>query len=92
MNTQKYDRNALLDTLRGEVIQVTFSKVDGSERVMLCTINPALIPSEFYPKIEANGEPIKTIKENLNIIRAFDIEKLGWRSFRIDSIKSVIVP
>jgi hypothetical protein len=64
-------------------VLVSFTKQDGSERDMLCTLIEAKIPEDQRPK----GEK-ETIK-NDDAIRVFDIEKQGWRSFRWDTIKTV---
>lgn len=68
-----------------ENVLVTFTKKDGSERVMRCTLSESRIPAEFAPK---NSGASKTSDE---AIAVFDIEANGWRSFRWDSIKSVEV-
>jgi len=68
--------------LNDNVLEVTFTKVDGTERVMMCTLNPTLLP-----KIEESTEPKKERKENLNVVPCYDLEAKGWRSFRLDSVK-----
>jgi hypothetical protein len=37
-------------TLREGVAEVTFTKVDGTERIMKCTLKSDLIPIEYTPK------------------------------------------
>lgn len=79
--TTKYTRDELLNALRGKPAPyITFTKADGSERIMWCTLNDGYIPDADKPKNE------KQIKENLDVIRAYDLEKEAWRSFRIDSV------
>lgn len=73
--------NVLKNLLSLGTLQVTFTKKDGTERVMKCTTKPSCIPEDMQPI----GESI--IKENKEVLRAFDIENNGWRAFRIDSIK-----
>lgn len=68
--------------LTAGTLQVTFTKKDGTERVMKCTTALDLIPEDKQPKGESD------IKENTEVVRAFDIENNGWRAFRIDSIKN----
>jgi glutaredoxin len=70
----------------GAVVSVTFTKVDGTERTMLCTQNPNII-TETYTAPESNKER----KPNPGVVAVYDIEKQGWRSFRLDSIKSYMV-
>lgn len=83
MNTMKYTRDNLKDVLNAGYATVTFTKADGSNRVMECTLRHDLIPEANRPKGESQ------IKENLDTIRVFDIEKNAWRSFRVDSVISV---
>ena len=72
-------RDRIVKDLRLGNVEVLFTKKDGTERKMLCTL--INIPAEHQPKNE--------IEYAENTIRVFDIEKQGWRSFRLDSIKSV---
>lgn len=69
--------------LREREATVVFTKKDGSQRTMRCTLNEAKIPVEHRPK----GESVR--KENDNVLAVFDTEKAGWRSFNMDSIISV---
>ena len=69
----------LQELLRSNIVEVKFTKVDGTERVMKCTLDPNRIPKEHYPKTEGVFPPE-------NIQRVWDIEKEGWRSFRVDSV------
>lgn len=64
------------------IIEVTFTKKDGTERVMKCTTKSSNIPEEKQPI----GE--ETSKENTEIVRVYDVEHDGWRSFRVDSVTS----
>lgn len=69
----------------GEVT-VTFTKKDGSERVMKCTTSSSLVPQE---PVTESLEPKREKKVNEDICPVYDIEAKGWRSFRWDSIKEV---
>lgn len=73
---------AIKNLLSTGTLQVTFTKKDGTERIMKCTTDSAFIPEDKQPSGES------TIKENTEVVRAFDIENNGWRAFRVDSIKS----
>ena len=74
------DRAKLVERLeRGEVI-VTFTKKDGTERVMKCTLHEGVIPV-----IETKGAR----KPNDEVLAVWDMDKNAWRSFRLDSIKHV---
>ena len=67
-------------------VKVTFTKKDGTERVMECTLAPSLVPEE--PIVE-NAEPKREKKVNEDTCPVYDTEAKGWRSFRWDSIKQV---
>jgi len=62
--------------------EVVFTKKDGTERKMLCTINQNYINEEAKPK--GTGR----VKSD-EALAVFDVELQEWRSFRFDSIKSV---
>lgn len=64
---------------------VEFIKKDGTERKMLCTLDPELL-QEFV--MEKKGKPRKASEEALSV---YDLEANAWRSFRYDSVKSVIL-
>lgn len=86
MNTAKYSRADLLTALRNNKVVVTFTKVDGTKRDMLCTLRESLIPSDKAPK------NTKKIKENDSVIKVFALgEADGWRSFRVDSVTGMTV-
>jgi hypothetical protein len=79
--------NAFTEWLKGalktNIVDVTFTKKDGTERLMKCTLDP-----EILPKIEIK-EDAKPRKESTTSIRVFDTEKNEWRSFTIKSVKNV---
>lgn len=79
-----FEREWLLEILRSGKVTVRFTKNDGSERKMLCTLMENEIPSEKMPK---NSEKAK----NDGVIPVFDVEKQDWRSFRIDSVVSISI-
>ena len=75
-------REALVKSLQKNIMSVVFTKVNGEERTMNCTLNEHLLP-------ETIGESTK--KENLEVLAVWDIDKDSWRSFRLDSIKALTV-
>jgi hypothetical protein len=64
---------------------VEFIKKDGTERKMLCTLDPELLQELV---MEEKGKPRKASEEALSV---YDLEANAWRSFRYDSVKSVIL-
>ena len=73
--TEQYLKN-------GETITVTFTKKDGTERVMLCTRNMAAIPEDKHPKGDGKTKAA-------HLIVAVDLEKGEWRSFDESSVLAV---
>jgi hypothetical protein len=83
-----FERDTILNDLRSNVIEVTFTKVNGDERLMRCTLMPNLLPPIYKSDIT---EEKKFHKENPNVISAWDVQSNGWRSFRVDSVQYVQV-
>jgi hypothetical protein len=78
-----FDKQTIKETLRNGIHQVVFTKKDGTERTMLCTLSEEVIPQEHKPK-EGTAH-----KVNDTVLAVFDVEKQGWRSFTIADVKSV---
>ena len=64
--------------------QVTFTKVDGTERKMPCTLKPDLLP-----QIEISENKNTTRKENTEVLRVFVTDINQWRSFRVENFKDI---
>lgn len=76
------------------VLVVTFTKKDGTERVMRCTRKLDLIPTDQHPTT-----PIQTAEQiaaavpgtvkyrDPQLFSVFDLEANGWRSFRYAALK-----
>lgn len=78
------DKEQLKSMLTEAVATVTFTKTDGSERIMKCTLDPS-----FFPIVEKDPTKIvKERKENSDLLSVWDIDNNGWRSFKLSSIKS----
>jgi hypothetical protein len=71
--------------LSASTVIVTFEKADGSMREMTATLQPGYLPETK----EQNTTPAR--KDNPDVVTVWDIENAGWRSFRIDRIKSLLV-
>ena len=81
----KYTRNKIVRMLRGAECKVTFTKVsDGSTRVMRCTLQDEVL--DEYDVVTSGDK-----KPNPDVVNCFDLEAEDWRSFRVDSVKSVVV-
>jgi hypothetical protein len=68
-----------------EKVTVVFTKKDGTERTMNCTLAESLIPASMKPSSD------KTYTPNQEVQAVFDLDAQGWRSFRWDSLKEIQV-
>jgi hypothetical protein len=76
-------RNAWLRQALQEDLSVTFTKVDGTERTMPCTLRPDALPPQ--PIVE-NKQPKAHKPETLSV---WCLDKGEWRSFRVMNVVSV---
>jgi hypothetical protein len=65
--------------LKTSKMTVTFTKTDGTERAMNCT----LVEEHIQP-YEKKTERTRT--ESDETIAVWDLDKNAWRSFRVDSV------
>ncbi len=72
----------LRSMLNEGVVGVAFTKKDGTEREMKCTLNFDMIPQDAAPKNSGRAQPTDSLA-------VFDVDKGEWRSFRFDSVKSI---
>lgn len=77
-----FNRDEVRDSLRASIATVIFEKKDGTERKMRCTLQESFLPTQ-------SAESKQTKKDNENALAVWDLDNGGWRSFRIDSIKSI---
>ena len=66
------------------VCTVVYQKLNGEERTMQCTLDPQVLPTPVASDEEINRN--RAPNEEVQVV--WDIEANGWRSFRVDSIKS----
>jgi len=65
---------------------ITFTKVDGSERVMKCTLEAKDLP----PAVPlAEGKTPRKETTSTKALRVFDLEKKEWRSFTTKNVKRI---
>lgn len=81
-----YKRDEVVKDLRENVLEVYFTKVDGSERLMRCTLKEDLLPDSYK---EEKDQETDFHQKNQDVVACWDVQKGGWRSFRIDSIKYI---
>lgn len=83
------EKHELKQILQNGVVTVVFTKADGTERHMKCTLIPEYIPATMQPKQQLLTESTQR-PENPNLVSVWDIESAGWRSFRLDTIKNIV--
>jgi len=81
-----YERDRLLTDLRSNVIEVHFTKTNGENRVMRCTLMPRLLPESYTNNLDEQNQEKTYHQQNANVIACWDVQAGGWRSFRIDSV------
>lgn len=82
------NRENIKEILESSIASVTFTKINGEERVMQCTLN-----EKYLPPVKKD-EPItqKKVREiNEEVLSVWDTKAEGWRSFRIENVKNVDV-
>ena len=77
------NKKELYDLARNNIISVTFTKKNGEERILKCTLKDDYIISE------EKKETISNKKSNDDVLPVWDLDKSAWRSFRIDSVRGV---
>lgn len=79
-----FTKENLIDMLRNNIVTVTFTKVNGEERTMKCTLM-----SEYVPNAPTSSGQVLLQESESKAVSVWDTEMNGWRSFRVDSVKSV---
>lgn len=70
--------------LSSGILHVTFTKADGTQRVMKCTRDPRLLPPLEY------AEPASGIrKKKSGLLSVWDIDKAAWRTLTYDRIRTI---
>jgi hypothetical protein len=79
-------RQEIVAILKQGVHSITFTKVDGTERTMPCTLDPAILPPVDLIENEEKKVPRKL---NSDTLRVFVTDINEWRSFRIDNLINI---
>ena len=100
------NKSIMCDWVRGllqqQPITVTFTKADGTDRDMKCTLNWDLIPEKPPMAVISHSASIigrvdglvtetkKPRKEpDPAVVKVYDLEAKAWRSFRMDRLKKI---
>lgn len=81
----KKEKDWLKALLRENAVTIVFTKKDGTDRELLCTLSEDKIPQEFAPKSENSLDRARSE----DALAVYDLEKGDWRSFRYDSVKEI---
>ncbi len=77
-------REQIQSLLQENVCAVTFTKVNGEQRIMPCTLMPNLLPPA--PVVEkakpARPEPVDTMS-------VWCTDQNAWRSFRLENVQTL---
>ena len=73
----------MVDQLRKGICTVKFTKVNGEERLMSCTLSNQFIPENLQPSKDSDDTGVQ---RTLDVIRVFDVNADGWRSFRVENV------
>lgn len=80
------EKDQLRKMLQENRCEVTFTKLDGSERVMPCTLRESDLPA----RVEKEGGS-RDRRENPDTISVWCLDKQEWRSFRVANVRKVEV-
>ena len=75
--------NEIVEKLRSNVVEVTFTKVNGETRVM-----PSTLSSEFIPDFTEEKVAVEKTSVNETVVRVYAIDVQAWRSFKVANVTS----
>ena len=79
-------KEKLLEELRENVVEVTFTKANGEERTLICTHRPDLLPDITEKNFDKEKKEAKKVKTPGHQIRVYDLEAGQWKSFIFDNL------
>ena len=80
-------KEQVIEALHEGIATVEFTKVDGTIRMMDCTLDASIIPqTKDVEESVPEGSNVKERKQPTTSLAVWDIEKHGWRSFRWESL------
>lgn len=85
----RQEMSELVGYLHNYICEVTFTKRDGTERVMRCTLRSSILKELEEAKTSNNSKNSKSF--GANIIRVFDLDNNGWRSFDHTTVKRFVI-
>lgn len=76
-------RMIMADELKKRICRVVFTKVNGEQRDMSCTLSADIIPQAPETDVDKAPRPV-----NESVLSAWDTNAQGWRSFRVENVIS----
>jgi len=76
----------LKELLQESTCNVKFTKVDGTERELICTLNPDILKETVF----SDSQKRKTSEET-GVLPVYLPQTNEWRSFRVDNVISIEV-
>ena len=78
-------KTEMTEVLRKTDATVTFTKKDGTQRIMRCTLRPDALPEMITESTRTSTEK----REPDSTIAVWDLDLGAWRSFRLDSVVEI---
>lgn len=78
-------KTEMTEVLRKTDATVTFTKKDGTQRIMRCTLRPDALPEMITESTRTSTEK----RELDSTIAVWDLDLGAWRSFRLDSVVEI---
>lgn len=72
----------VISLLHDNIMEIVFTKKDGSSRIMLCTLKDDLLP----PKVIVEGQESRQKKKSQETQTVYDLEAKAFRSFNKSSL------
>ena len=80
------DKAEIIRILKEGVCEVTFTKVNGEQRVMPCTLKESLLP---HKKAEDTKRSSNRTRQDNDVVSVWCVDASGWRSFKLSNFISI---
>lgn len=77
------DKENYLWLLKKSVVEIQFTKMDGTDRIMNVTLKEDLLPKR--DKDFSGRAPTHP----LDVISCYDVDECSWKSFNVNKVKAV---
>jgi len=85
MNTVTLDKDLIKTQLHAGTCTVVFTKANGDERTMECTLQESVLPPA-KKEDPLTQKKVRAVSDAVCVV--YDVNAEGWRSFRWDSVKT----